>query len=400
MKIPLFKVFMSPEAGNRVKEVLESGYIGEGPQVVEFEKELFSYFLRNVGSTPYTVITTNTGTSAEHLLYYYLKNDRELVTDRWNSTIWETITWKGIKEDEHVLSVPLTCTATNWPIITNGLNLRWVDVDPITCNISPEDLKRQINNKTRIVTLVHWGGSPADLDSIKLIVEEAEEEFGTKILIIEDCAHGFGASYRGNSLGFTGNLATFSLQAIKHINSVDGGFIATPYRSMDKALRFLRWYGIDRDTPRADFRCESDISEVGFKFHMNDVSAAVGRSNLQYADRIVASHQSNAAYYNEQLENINGLTLSNVLPHAKSSYWLYTFHAERRDDLMKHLSDHGIASSRVHERNDKHSAVRCFSRDDLFGVDQAVRTMISIPVGYWVGQEEREYIVDVITKGW
>lgn len=395
--IPLFKVYMSPKAKGAVNEVLDSGFIGEGPKVKQFESNLKSYF--NAYKEYYDITTVNSATSAEHLLYSYFKKDREITTEVYDGVAYTTNKWEALQPDDEVLTTALTCTATNWPIINEGLNLRWVDVDPLTCNMSLDSLEKEINEKTRIITVVHWGGNPIDLDRLKNIVDKAIKKYGREIIIIEDCAHSFGSTYKDKNIGFTGNYSTFSLQAIKHITSGDGGFIGVPSQSVSKDFRILRWYGIDREGPRADFRCEADVLEAGYKYHMNDLSAAIGLSNLEDADYIINTNKSNGKYYDNTLADIDGITVIPQVEGAESAYWLYTFHAERRDDLMKHLDEHGIKSSRVHERNDKHTCTIPY-RTELPGVDKAVKTMISIPVGYWVTPEDRQYIVNTIKKGW
>ena len=385
---------MSEKAPDAVAEVLRSGFIGEGPQVKAFEKELLEYF--HASETGSKIVLVNSATSAEHLIYHMLKSNRTL-TQKYEWGFSETF-WPALKPTDEVLTTALTCTATNWPIVHNGLNLRWVDVDPLTLNMSLEDLERKINVNTRIITVVHWGGNPIDMDKLEAIVRNAENLYGRPIAIIEDCAHSFGGKYAdGRPIGFRGNFATFSLQAIKHITSGDGGFFVTPYDSIEQEAKLLRWYGIDREGPRADFRCEADVPEAGFKFHMNDISAAIGRANLAEASYITSANQSNGAFYNTNLSQVEGVTL--IPEVGQSAYWLYSFHAERRDDLMRYLGEHGVASSRVHERNDKHSCMLPYW-SKLPGVDQAVKTMLSIPVGYWVSEEDRAYIVDLIKKGW
>ena len=395
--IPLFKVYMSPNAKQAVNDVLDSGFIGEGPRVKEFENKLGSYF--NVHKDYYNIVTVNSATSGEHLLYSYFKKDRTIVTEAFDGVAFTTTEWEALQPDDEVLTTALTCTATNWPIINEGLNLRWVDVDPLTCNMSLDRLEETINEKTRIITVVHWGGNPIDLDRLNKIVSNAKEKYGREIIVIEDCAHSFGSTYKGKRVGFTGNYSTFSLQAIKHITSGDGGFIGCPSTSVNKDLKILRWYGIDREGPRADFRCEADVLEAGYKYHMNDISAAIGLANLEEASKIISSNKSNGEYYNNELSKIDGITTIPQVEGASSAYWLYTFHAERRDDLMRYLDECNIKSSRVHERNDRHTCTIPY-RTDLPGVDAAVKTMLSIPVGYWVDPEKREYIVNCIKKGW
>tara|TARA_Y100000389_G_C17413384_1_gene492254 strand:- start:121 stop:1320 length:1200 start_codon:yes stop_codon:yes gene_type:complete len=397
-QIPLFKVFMSPDASPAVQKVLDSGYIGEGPKVLEFETALKSEFYCNQTPASQDIITCNSATSAEHLIYHMLKDPMYLETSYyWGGDVKK---WEGFnRHNSVVLTTPLTCTATNWPILLNGLQLQWVDVDPNTMNMDLDDLETKISYNTRVITVVHWGGYPIDMNRLKIIVNRAEQKWGTTILIIEDCAHAFGSKYKGEYVGFQGNLSTFSTQAIKHITSVDGGFIGSPYLRLNERAKLLRWYGIDRSGDRKDFRCESDIPEPGFKFHMNDVNATVGIENLKHADWIVGKHQDNAKYYNEELQGVDGVELLENKEGFDSAYWLYTIKVKRRDKFMEKMNDAGIMVSRVHERNDKHSCVSKY-KVELPKLESIVDEMICIPVGWWVTQEDREYIVDCIKKGW
>lgn len=392
--IPLFKVYMSPTAAVEASKVLNSGYIGQGPKVDDFEHDLKSFF------NPYweDIITFNSATSAEHMLYHMLKTPRNLDIKVDNTIV--PCTWYGFGEDDEVLTTPLTCTATNWPIILNDLNIKWIDVDPNTFNIDLEDLERKINHNTRIIQIVHWGGYPVDMDKLMDIVRTAEHYYGRKILVIEDCAHAFGSKYYDKYVGFSGNFSTFSTQAIKHITSVDGGFLVSPFSQFSKEARLLRWYGIDRDSSkRSDFRCEGDIPEIGFKFHQNDVNATIGIENLKMAEWIIGNHKYNGQYYNKALQGVDGVTLLNNDSWADSSYWLYSMKVERRDDFMKMMTSKGITVSRVHERNDKHSCVWTY-KTDLPKLESFIDNMICIPVGWWLEKSEIVYIVECIKEGW
>jgi dTDP-4-amino-4,6-dideoxygalactose transaminase len=307
--------------------------------------------------------------------------------------------WDGIQYGDEVLATPMTCTASNWPILANGLNIKWVDIDPTTLNIDLDDLERKITEKTKVIMLVHWGGYPNDLDRVKKIQERAYQNFGFYPIVIEDCAHAFGSTYKNKLLGTHGNMAIFSLQAIKHITSVDGGILLTPNSELFKRSKLLRWYGIDRDGDRKDFRCEADVLEWGFKFHMNDVCAAVGIENLKFFDEIISKHRDNANYYDNNLRNISGIQLLNRHPDHKSSFWIYSLLVDNRDDFYSYMDSCKISVSQVHERNDKHTCVK-EHKTFLPTLDETIGKIVSIPVGWWVTNEEREYIVDCIKKGW
>lgn len=393
MSIPLFKVFMSPDAAPAVSTILNSGFIGQGAKVQEFETNLSNQFKQTTSN----VLTFNSATSAEHLAYHLLKTPGTFNIPYEYGSI--PTQWPGIQQGDEVLTTALTCTATNWPILANGMKLRWVDIDPTTLNICLKDLESKLSENTKIVTVVHWGGYPVDLVELENIRIRFKQQYGFSFMIFDDSAHAFGSKLDGKLIGTFDTITTFSLQAIKHVTSIDGGFWISPYKELNDRARLTRWYGIDREGPRADFRCESDIPEWGFKFHMNDVCATVGIENLKHADQIIGTHQSNAQYYNEQLKNVPGITLLENDPRKQSAYWLYTMRVENRDGFMQYMLDNGIVTSRVHERNDKHSCVAEF-KTDLPNVDLVAKDMICIPVGWWVTNEDRQYIVDTIKKGW
>jgi dTDP-4-amino-4,6-dideoxygalactose transaminase len=391
-KIDLFKVFMSPTAADEVGKVLNSGYIGQGPKVEEFENQLSKLFNHDY------VSTLNSGTSGLHLALHLLRNPNKNI-QTYHGIMSTESNWPGWEPGDEVLATPMTCTASNWPILANGLKIKWVDIDPTTLNMDLDDLARKITPKTKVIMLVHWGGYPNDLDKIKKIQQDAYLRFGFKPAVIEDGAHSFGSEYKGKLIGTHGNLTMFSLQAIKHITSIDGGLLLSPHKELHRRGRSIRWYGIDRDGDRKDFRCEADVEEWGYKFHMNDVCATVGIENLKHFKDIVGKHRSNADYYDRELQNIDNLTLLKREDGHNSAFWIYSMLVENRDGFYKWMDECGISVSQVHERNDKHTCVREY-RTALPQLDKTISKIVSIPVGWWVTPEQREYIVDCIKKGW
>ena len=390
--IQLFKVHMAPTAAEEVAKVLNSGYIGQGPKVDEFEDQLKDYFNHDF------VQTLNSGTSALHLALHLLKKPSENIKSFDGVAYWDQ-KWPGIQDGDEVLATALTCTASNFPILANNLKIKWVDIDSTTLNMDLDDLERKITSKTKAIILVHWGGYPNDLDRIKQIQEKAQQLYGFKPAVIEDGAHSFGSKYKGKNIGTHGNLTMYSLQAIKHITSIDGGLLLSPHQELHRRGKLIRWYGIDRDSNRKDFRCEADIEEWGFKFHMNDVCATVGIENLKHADELIKKHQANAAYYDKHLKDIKGVTLLDRHEGHESAFWIYTMLVDDREGFYKWMKKCNIVVSQVHERNDKHTAVKEF-RSNLPTLDKTIGKIVSIPVGWWVTKEQREYIVDCIKKGW
>lgn len=372
--IKLFKVFMADEIDEPILEVLHSGWLGEGPKVEEFEGKLKSYF-QNPRLT-----TLNNGTAGLHLAYHMALN-QDSPKSYYNNNCNEVIT------------TPITCTATNEPIIANGAKIVWADVDPITGSIDPKSIENKITDNTKAITMVHWGGNPCEIDKIN----DIGRKYGIKT--IEDGAHAMGMEYKGKMFGNHSDYSMISLQAIKHITSADGGILMMKSEADFERAKLLRWYGIDRTIREGiDLRCELDVPEFGYKFHMNDVCATIGLANFAHVEEIINRHRSNAAFYYEAFKHIPTITCVPENKDGRSSFWLFTIHVNNRDEVMQRLKEDGIMSSKVHARNDTHSMFKEFYDANLPGVESFNRTHLCIPVGWWVTDEDREYIAEKVIK--
>ncbi|MDQ1350519.1 MAG: hypothetical protein QG657_821 [Acidobacteriota bacterium] len=392
--IPLFKVFMSKTAGSIVQKTLYSGYIGQGIMVERFENMLREYL--NVNN----LVTTNSATSALHLAIHLIKNNNNT-----EKQLKPDIQYKNnnnfvqIFDYDEVLATPLTCVATNFPILANRLNIRWVDVSSSDLNISLSDLRVKLSPKTKLIVLVHWGGYPVELNNLKSLLDETEINLGFRPVVIEDCAHAFGSIYDSKFIGGHGNYCVFSFQAIKQLTTSDGGLLIVPNDIQCKRARKLRWYGLDRDLCPELSRYERDIEEWGFKFHMNDVMASIGIANLPNISFILDQQRANAEYYNKELEKVGSISLLNNNQNRKSSYFLYTVLVEKRKEFEKWMNSCGIEVRRPHKRNDLHSCMNKY-RVELPTLNSIYENITCIPAGWWVGEQERDYIVSCIKKGW
>lgn len=374
--IPLLKVEMSESAPGAVARVLASGTIGQGPVVDAFEQAL-----RDRIGNP-CVATVNSGTAGLQLAL-------RLVTNPGGEP------GEGGGE---VLTTPLTMVATNWAILANGLRPRWVDVDPATLNVDLDDLARKITPATRAIMVVHFAGYPVDLARLSGILDEAEAVHGFRPAVIEDCAHAWGSTYRGSPLGNHGNIAVFSFQAVKHFTTGDGGLMVLPNPELSERARRLRWFGIDRESPGRGL-VRDDIPEWGYKFHMNDINASIGLANLAETDEVIRRYRENAGFFDRELAFADGVRLTERAPDRQSSFWVYPLLVSGKDTFVKHMTEAGVMVSQVHERNDRHTALRPYL-SLLPGVEEVVKHLVCIPVGRWVSDEDRQHIVDTIKAGW
>jgi dTDP-4-amino-4,6-dideoxygalactose transaminase len=362
-QIPLFKVFLPPEEAliPRLRDVLYSGQISEGEPVYEFERR-FSGFV----GLP-NVLSFYSGTAALHA----------------------ALVLAGVQPGDEVISTPMTAEPTNMAICHAGGKIVWADVDPANGNLSVTSIAERITPQTRAIMVVHYGGIPASMDGIRDVAARAG------IPVIEDAAHALGARYGNRPIGAFSEYTMFSLQAIKHLTTVDGGMLACKTPDDLPKGRTLRWFGIDRQIPRT----EVDVSSVGYKYHMNNVNATIGLVQLDHIAPIVERHITNGRYFDRSLSGIPGLELCRWDEKAEPSYWFYTVMAESRDDLSRYLTEHGVGNSQAHKRNDWHS-VFFSSRCELPGLDSFYSRMLHIPCGWWVSDGDRAFIVDTIRRGW
>lgn len=344
--IPLFKVHMPQSAPGAVAQVLMSGYIGEGPKVKKFEA----------------------------LLQEYIGNPYGLATNSCTSAVQLALRLAGVGPGDEVISTPVTCTATNEVILAAGADIVWADVNQLT-GLRFGDIDDLVTDRTKAQIYVQWGGSRKPFYGV------------IDVPSIVDAAH--------SMHGTAADYVCHSFQAIKHITTGDGGALFVRDEETYERARRLRWYGIDRDA-RSEFRCEDDIAEWGYKFHMNDIAAAIGIEQMRYVRGIVRQRQNQARIYDAALKDIAGCT---VIPDHGSSYWLYTLHVERLADFRRMMGDKGVQVSQVHARNDKHTMFAKY-RTELPGVDAFYETAICIPVGYWVTGEDQQYIIQCIREGW
>jgi dTDP-4-amino-4,6-dideoxygalactose transaminase len=354
--IPLFKVLMADRAAEAVAKTLFSGLITEGPRVLEFEDKLSSYL-----QTP--ILTVNSGTSALHLAAVLL----------------------DLAPGDEVISTPITCVATNVALLRAGATIVWADVDPRTGLLDPKDIPRRLSSRTRAIMCVDWGGALCDFEELCA--------FG--LPVIEDAAHAFGAR---RSTRFP-DFSCWSFQAIKHLTAADGGGLHVEDAALRERARKLRWFGIDRRAPGPNI--DKTVPEAGFKFHMNDVNATIGLANFEAAVAAVEKHRQNAAWFGSALHDVTGLQLP---PESETSaWWLYTILLEEpdaRQDFITFMAQRGIECSRVHARNDQYPAfARAVDRRPLPGADHFDRRQVAIPVGWWIGDLEREQIAEGI-RAW
>ena len=344
-----------------LEKILYSGYIAMGEAVGNFETKFGNYIDNE------RVLALNSGTAALHIALCLL----------------------NVGNGDEVISTAMTAEPTNTTIALTGAKVVWADVDVKTGLLDPESVRKKITEKTKAIMLVHYAGMVCNMDEFNKISEEFN------VPIIEDTAHALGSKYKGKMVGSNSRFTCYSFQAIKHLTTVDGGAISfLNDEDMDEAAK-LRWFGLNKKVSRLD----NDIKRAGFKYGMNNVNATIGMVQLKHINEVIGRHIENGRYYDSALKNIPGVTLIPYYENTEPSYWLYTLKVENRDDFCRMLKDAGIEASQLHHRSDTHSVFQQ-SKCDLPALDQFYSEFVHIPCGWWVSDEDRERIVDLIKRGW
>lgn len=364
--IVLFHPHMPERAAEAVAEVLRTRWIGQGPRVEEFERLFGDRF---GGGLP--AIAVGAGTDALHLSYIM----------------------SGLTPGDDVIAPVFTCTATNIPFLYMGVNVVFADVEKDTLNIDPEDVRRRITSKTKAIVCVHYGGLPCHMSELQAIADE----FGLKI--IEDAAHALGATYKGRPIGQISDFTMFSFQAIKHITTGDGGMIILKDRSAVEQAKRLRWFGIDRQAKQKG-HWDNDIREIGYKYQMTDISAALGLAALDEFDDILSHRQSLLAAYEKRLSSIPGVQPIGLgYTDRTHAAWMCTIIVEKREALQAKLREAGIESSQVHYRNDRYS-IFGGRRHDFPNMDALEDHYLVLPLHTKMSIPDVERVCDVLMSGW
>lgn len=362
-----FHTSITPKAIELANKVLSSTFLSAGKVADEFELEL----TKKLGLI--NPVTVNSGTSALHL----------------------ALSISSIGSGDEVILPPQTFIATGLVILMQGAKPVFADIQLDTGNIDPASIKEKITDRTKAIIPVHWGGYPCDLDEIKEIADN------NNLIIIEDSAHALGATYKKKPIGSISTFTAFSFQAIKHLTTGDGGALCCLNNQDYYNAKRRRWFDIDRENSASDILGERiyNATHIGYKYHLNDLAAAIGLGNLMNFSNILAKHQSNGRKYREGLSNIPGISLLNYKLDRESAYWLFTILVDNRGDFIKSMNNKGIPVSIVHTGIDKNSIFGGV-QVDLANQQEFNKKQISLPVHSNLTDNDIDYIISSIKAGW
>ena len=297
-----FLVFAAPVIEDaeiaEVVATMKSGWLGSGPKVAQFEADFREYKGAAHAAALYSC------TAALHL----------------------SILAAGLEEGDEVITTPLTFCATVNAILHAGAKPVLADIDPLTMNIDPREVRRRITPRTRAIVPVHFAGLPCEMDELLSIAREH------RLKIVEDCAHAIESEYRGRKAGTLGDFGCFSFYVTKNIVTGEGGMVIARDEQDAARIKILGLHGMTKDAWKrfgdSGYK-HYQVVECGFKYNMMDLQAAIGIHQLK---RVEPYWQRREQIWNRYQEELAGLPVDLPAPtpaHMRHGYHLYTLQVEK-----------------------------------------------------------------------
>ena len=361
--IRLSKSSIGAEEKQAVMRILDSEYLGMGLEVQRFEKEIAEY----IGVDSSNVICTNTGTSALHLALACL----------------------DIGPGDEVLVPSLTYVASYQAISATGAT-------PVSCDVTANDLfidaydaEKRVTNTTKAIMPVHYASNSEGMPAVYALAKKYE------LAVIEDAAHSFGCVRGSDSVGFSGDIICFSFDGIKNITSGEGGAVVTGRKNIQKKISDARLLGIEKDADKRYSGNRSwnfDVKRQGFRYHMSDIMAAIGRQQLKKIDVFGKKRRELAQEYVDSFKHIDNIELlsfdyRNMIPHI----FVIKIKNGLRDALRQHLLNCGIETGIHYQLN--HLLTFYSSTYELPVSNDVIKEIISLPMHADISKEDRACVI-------
>lgn len=347
-----------------VLDVLRSGRLALGSKAAEFEHAIAEY----VGVRH--AVAVSSGTAALHLIVKAL----------------------GIGPGDEVVVPSFTFAASVNVLLYEGATPVFADIEPETYNIHPSDVERKVSPWTKAILGVDVFGHPAEWDAILEIANR------NGLRVIDDSCEALGAKYKGCMVGQFGDAAAFAFYPNKQITTGEGGVIVTNHESIAKLARSLRNQG------RGEMGAWLEHDRLGYNYRMDEMSAALGVSQLRRIEQFLAKRARVATWYTERLQNVAGVRPPVVKPHVRMSWFVYVVTLEEgldRDPVMKAMEAEGIPTRGYFSPIHLQPYIRerfGYRGGELPVTESVVRRTIALPFHNNLTLEEVDMVVEALKQ--
>ena len=368
MKIPLIKPFINQEIKNKVIDVLDSGYLTEGPVTREFESKLKEYL-----GCSYLHAVTSATTGLEVAL-------RAL----------------GIGPGDEVIVPDYTYPATASVVNIVGAKAIIVDVNKEDMLINYDEVEKAITKKTKAIIPVSLFGALLDYERLNAIKEKCQ------LYIVEDAACSIGAVYKGTKLGNQADITVFSLHPRKFITTGEGGIVTTNNKKWGDWINSYKHFGMDMT---GDNREGIQFNIIGTNYKLTNIQAAVGLGQLENIDELLNKRIRLANKYKKLISEKDKISLPKVLnpkPNCQHSFQTYVVYVENRDMVMNEMRAKGIEvqigsySLHMHRAFNNNSNVKIIG--DLTNSKWCFENALALPLYNDLTFELQEYIISELNS--
>ena len=373
--LPYATQWIGEEEKKEILSVLDSGWLTTGPKVKQFEED----FARYVGAK--YAIALNSGTAALHCCVGAL----------------------DIGPGDEVITTPFTFLATANVIVYLGATPVLVDIDPITCNLDPLEIRRKITPRTKAIIPVHYGGQPCNMDEISKIAKEFN------LAIIEDAAHALSAEYKRKRIGTLSDMTIFSFHPVKNITTAEGGMITTNDERLAKLCIMHRTHGITKEAmerygKNADWGY--DMQRLGHRYNMTEFQAALGVAQLKKLERFQKRREEIVAQYNAAFADLP-LILPQVSHDVKNAWHLYYIRLRPellrvdRNNIIKALKAENLGVNvhyipiHLHSYYQKNYG---FKKGDFPLSEEVYDNIITLPLFPKMSEKDVQDVIDAVRK--
>lgn len=365
-----------------VVDVLKSPFLTQGSQVPAFEQAIASYTGASYG------VAVNSATSALHIACLAL----------------------GLGQGDWLWTVPNTFVASANCGLYCGAQVDFVDIDPVTLNMSVDALSKKLalakaeNRLPKVVIPVHFSGEPCDMAAIHAL----SQQYG--FAIIEDASHAIGGKYQGKPIGNCqySNITVFSFHPVKIITTAEGGLATTNRADLAEKMQLLRSHGVTRDTNLMTQASEGgwyyQQVDLGFNYRMTELQAALGVSQMTLLDTFIARRHQLAKRYDELLKDLP-IILPTRHPENGSALHLYPIQVKAesgktRKQVFDHLraNDIGVNVHYIPVHTQPYYQAMGFATGDFPNSEAYYQAAISLPLYYDLTEAEQDTVIAVLTQ--
>ena len=364
-KIPVFKPVIDSETISHITDCLEMGWLGMGSVTKEFEERLTDW----LGLKDRYVVATNTGTSALHL----------------------ALVVAGVGKGDEVIVPSFDYVADHQAIKMTGAEVVLCDINGDNLGIDCDKAEQLITDRTKAIIPLHFAGLPCELNSVYSLAKKY------KLRVIEDSMHAFGTYFEGQKLGSFGDISCFSFDPVKIITSIDGGCVVVNSESEMERLRHLRFLGVDKETAeryKNSRSWEYDVIDQGYRYHLTNVLASIGISQIKRVDEFISSRQKICKKYNEAFSSIDEIIIpatdfNNISPFI---YYIRV-KEEIRESLIHHLQSSDIDIGINFLPTHKHSYFSDCIRSDMSITEKVSKEILTLPLHSLMNEEHLDRII-------